>query len=456
MTGIAKPRPRIGKRIKDTVKSESELHSLFRRADTPSAISVPSFSGSSGGSNAGVSSSNFLPTSGGTMIGAIAFNIKSGTISSGALDVSKDGTSYSSRVIVFGEGNVADDLEVITGANNGGQLLFFQAIQEITLKDSFKSGTGWTDATSYSVGDVSTSGTSPFIRRYVCRVAHTSNTATNKPGSGSDWETFWYSNNIRITGDTERVVAVDEIILLQWDATDAYWTMVSSGSGSNLLTNSNNVWTGVNTFQSTVSMTGPTVNLGDSSGDRVNFISQAGTDINMGTYDVINVDRLKFSTTAGSGSALTSSDTGIEAQFSGGSSYGMKFQTPASNVYQYFIGTAEKINISSSVIVLNDDTTIGGELKVSGGNKVKSSSSTEIGFYVTNATSSIGSEGTVQIPTKNTGVGSASVANADFGSEKGCIGLYTLGNPTLVIKYSSTAWQGIILGSSGNATVFQF
>ena len=173
MTGIAKPRPRIGKRIKHTVKSESELHSLFRRADTPSAISVPSFSGSSGGSNAGVSSSNFLPTSGGTMIGAIAFNIKSGTISSGALDVSKDGTSYSSRVIVFGEGNVADDLEVITGANNGGQLLFFQAIQEITLKDSFKSGTGWTDATSYSVGDVSTSGTSPFIRRYVCRVAHT-------------------------------------------------------------------------------------------------------------------------------------------------------------------------------------------------------------------------------------------------------------------------------------------
>ena len=222
------------------------------------------------------------------------------------------------------------------------------------------------------------------------------------------------------------------------------------------LTDADNVWTGVNTFQSTVSLTGPTVNLGDSGSDRVNFISQAGTDINMGTYDVINVDRLKFSTTEGSGTALTSSDTGIEAQFSGGASAGIKFQTPSSNIYQMFIGSTELVNIGSSAIILNDDTTIGGELKVSGGNKVKSSSSTEIGFYVTNATSSIGSEGTVQIPTKNTGVGSASVANADFGSEKGCIGLYTLGNPTLVIKYSATAWQGVIFGSSGNPTMYQF
>ena len=82
--------------------------------------------------------------------------------------------------------------------------------------------------------------------------------------------------------------------------------------------------------------------------------------------------------------------------------------------------------------------------------------STEIGYYVKNATSSVGSEGTVQIPTKNTGVGNAATADSDFGSEIGCIGLYTLGNPTLVIKYSSSGWQGIIFGSSGNPTQYQF
>ena len=225
MTGIAKPRPRMGKRIKDNIKSDSELHSLFRRSDTPSGISVPSFSGSSGGSNSGVSSSNFLPTSGGTMIGSIAFNYKFGTISSGVLDVSSDGSSYSSRVIVIGQGGSADDLEVITGASNAGQILFFQPIQAVTLQDFQKTATAWADSTSYSIGDVVLSSS----QRYTCHTAHTSSTATNKPGTGSGWDTVWYRNNIRITGATERVVAIDEIILLLFDSTDSVWTVISGG-----------------------------------------------------------------------------------------------------------------------------------------------------------------------------------------------------------------------------------
>tara|TARA_B110001454_G_scaffold21061_1_gene20139 strand:- start:226 stop:2043 length:1818 start_codon:yes stop_codon:yes gene_type:complete len=421
----------------------------FSSGQASSTVRSPVNSSSSAGSNTG----NFIRSSGDTMIGPLAFYFQSKYIASGILDISQSTGAYSSRVIVIGQGAAADDLEVILGASHAGQILFFQPIQAVTLQSYLKTATAWATSTSYSVGDVVLDSS----QRYTCHVAHTSSSATD-PGSGADWETKWYRNNIRITGATERVVAIDEIILLQYDSTDGVWTVVSGGgsSGSNLLTSNNNftginsftnasgaftvsnptvslgtnagninilgtlqmsanyatfsamtapsaslsttrklfvdtadnklkirtntgsidleaggaglgtanVWTDVNTFQSTVSMTGPTVNLGDSTNDRVNFISQVGTDINMGTYDVINLDRLKFATAAGAGSALGTSDTGIEAQFSGGSSAGVKLQVPANNIYQFFIGSTEKFNIGTSISALNMDLALSGYLAI--------------------------------------------------------------------------------------------
>ena len=341
MTGIAKPRPRMGKRIKDNIKSDSELHSLFRRSDTPSGISVPSFSGSSGGSNAGVTSSNFLPTSGGTMIGAIAFHIKSGAISSGVLDVSLDGSSYTSRLIVTGQGNVADDLEVITGATHAGQILFFQPIQDVTLQSYLKTATAWADTTSYSVGDVVLSAS----QRYTCYTAHTSATATNKPATGSAWNTVWYRNNIRITGATEQVVAIDEIILLQYDSTDSVWTVVSGGgsgsSGAGL--GDDNVWTGINTFNGvTTSINSATINFGDSSGDLINFIATVSTPgIPMGGNDVKNVGQIEFSTTS---------------QYIKGNSVGLEYRLPVGDTHEFFI------NGVSELLIEGTGTTLGGDL----------------------------------------------------------------------------------------------
>lgn len=342
MTGIAKPRPRMGKRIKDNIKSDSELHSLFRRSDTPSGISVPSFSGSSGGSNSGVSSSNFLPTSGGTMIGSIAFNYKFGTISSGVLDVSSDGSSYSSRVIVIGQGGSADDLEVITGASNAGQILFFQPIQAVTLQDFQKTATAWADSTSYSIGDVVLSSS----QRYTCHTAHTSSTATNKPGTGSGWDTVWYRNNIRITGATERVVAIDEIILLLFDSTDSVWTVISgggtSGSGGVALSD-DNIWTGINTFQgSATNINSATINLGDSSVDAINIIGTVSSlGIPMGGNDINNVGQIEFSTTS---------------QYIKGNSVGLEYRLPIGDTHEFFINGVSELLIEST------GTTLGGDL----------------------------------------------------------------------------------------------
>lgn len=441
-------------------KRQREINGLNRQNFSglgSSAFGAISGTGSSGSSSSGNSGNNDselkIKTAGDTMIGPLAFYFQTKYIASGVLDVSATTGAYSSRVVVIGQGAAADDLEVILGAGFAGQILFFQPIQAVTLQSFLKTATAWSSGTSYSIGDVVLYSN----QRYTCYVAHTS--------SGSILptdKTKWYRNNIRITGATEQVVAVDEIILLQYDSTDGVWTVVSGGGsgGSNLLTSNNNftginsftnasgaftvsnptvslgtnagninilgtlqmsanyatfsamtapsaslsttrklfvdtadnklkirtntgsidleaggaglgtanVWTNVNTFQNVVNMYG-TVNLGDATSDRVNFTAKLGTDIDLNTYDVKNMDRLKFSTTAGSGSALGTSDTGIEAQYSGGSSAGIKFQVPTSNIYQFFSGSTEKVNIGASTILLNSPVSVTGALAM-GTNKI--------------------------------------------------------------------------------------
>ena len=131
MAGAAKPRKRIGKRIQDESFKSKELYSLHRRSDTPTQIQ-PSFSASSSaGTNNG--DVNFLPTGGGTMIGALAFFPKLLTISSGAIDISKNTIDYTSRVIVSPESGSTDDLTTITGAAHAGQLLFLQGVETDTI-----------------------------------------------------------------------------------------------------------------------------------------------------------------------------------------------------------------------------------------------------------------------------------------------------------------------------------
>ena len=79
-------------------------------------------------------------------------------------------------------------------------------------------------------------------------------------------------------------------------------------------------------------------------------------DLDMHTYDITSVDRLKFSTVQGSGTALTTSDTGIEAIYTGSNPYGMKIQFPSTNsgVLQIQRGSTIMMNISSFGTTLTD------------------------------------------------------------------------------------------------------
>jgi len=136
--GEAKRRATIGRRIKESKRSEQELYNLVRRAQGPVGRQVPVFSGGAANIQSGASGGAFLKTAGDTMMGPIAFFPALVTISSGAIDIGKSTDNFSSRVIVTPESGSTDDLVTISNAEHNGQLLFLQGIQTdtITLKNS--------------------------------------------------------------------------------------------------------------------------------------------------------------------------------------------------------------------------------------------------------------------------------------------------------------------------------
>ena len=73
------------------------------------------------------------------------------------------------------------------------------------------------------------------------------------------------------------------------------------------------------------------------------FTTLATSDLNMRTFDIVDLDRLRFATSKGAGNILTASDYGIEALYSGNpeTAYGMQFRVPTTkSIYLRSGGTA--------------------------------------------------------------------------------------------------------------------
>jgi len=91
-------------------------------------------------------------------------------------------------------------------------------------------------------------------------------------------------------------------------------------------------------------------------------------DLRLNTFDIRDVDRLYFSTTAGSADVLTANDTGIESKssYNGTSyvSYGINHQVPANNIHTFHIGSTERFNIGTTDSVLNTNLGLGGYLDI--------------------------------------------------------------------------------------------
>lgn len=103
-------------------------------------------------------------------------------------------------------------------------------------------------------------------------------------------------------------------------------------------------------------------------------------------------------------------------------------------------------------INMKDDVTMGSSgtdlVKMAGGIILKSSTSTEIGFQVSNDSISIGDDGTLQIPHVEGASSTAAQADTDFGDGQGCMGIYSNSSTNvhvLVVRQSDGNWCGVTL-----------
>jgi len=81
-------------------------------------------------------------------------------------------------------------------------------------------------------------------------------------------------------------------------------------------------------------------------------------DLNLNTYDIINIDRMLFATAAGSGDTIAVTDYGIEAIASGTSTpYGLTYQIPTGKIHTFNVGSVGALVVSDSAVVATVDMT---------------------------------------------------------------------------------------------------
>lgn len=92
-----------------------------------------------------------------------------------------------------------------------------------------------------------------------------------------------------------------------------------------------------------------------------NVTGNQQSDLLMNTFDIVDVDKIIFGTTLGSGSPLSSSDTGIGTFYTGTTPFGMKIQIPSTGgeIFQLRRGSNEIINISPIGTSITDNIFLG-------------------------------------------------------------------------------------------------
>ncbi len=105
---------------------------------------------------------------------------------------------------------------------------------------------------------------------------------------------------------------------------------------------------------------GGSIVSGSGSGSSGGVFQVSETDLDMNTYDITNVDRLKFAAKSGASDALTANDYGIEAIFTSNTAYGLQIRIPeqSSDTFKIYRGTQEEVSISQAGIIFFDHVTI--------------------------------------------------------------------------------------------------
>ena len=227
--------------------------------------------------------------------------------------------------------------------------------------------------------------------------------------------------------------SVTKLFYRQEDGTEVGPLGTGGGGGDVFLANTQ-TFTGVNTFTGTTfNVQTSAINLGDSTSDDINFLGRVGTDIDPdgdATRDL-------------GSSALEWSQIFVQS-INATASTAVSSPTFSINSSTINLGDA----VSDNINVLGKLNT---DVRLDGGKRIRSDSSTEIGYYVTNATSTIGTAGTNQIPVVVSITPSVANFDAAFGSEIGCMGMYntTTATPVLAIKNLAAEWVLLAIPDAG-------
>ena len=425
-----------------------------------------SASGGGGSSTTGISSSSFLKITGGTMIGPFGLAPELVYVTANALDISATGEAYSSYNILIGGGQTINN---IYGSSFSGQLLFLQGGVFMTNTIGITGNIETIDGSNYTLV-----GNDMIVFVFDGIASKWKQITRGREPSGGGVNTT-LSNLVSPTAINQDLNLLGNSLVMDVDKDTAIYSVTDDelefhvgGSIKLKMTNAQILFSNHVTLLSGFA----DLKLGANNISLYKNTQLIGSSASGITYEVptgdthilsVNGD-LKFQigdSATYSGNTLYPSVSSSKAL--GSPSFRWAGLWCSSIDASGPVVMTDSLNVAGNVFLgdsSSDDINLVGnidsDIMIAAGYRIRAFTSTEIGYYVKNATSTIGAEGTVQIPTKVSGVTSASQANTDFGTEIGCIGLYTSGNPTLVIKYTSSAWQGIILGSSGNPTLFQF
>jgi len=105
---------------------------------------------------------------------------------------------------------------------------------------------------------------------------------------------------------------------------------------------------------------GGSIVSGSGSGSSGGVFQVSETDLDMNTFDITNVDRLRFAAKSGASDALTTNDYGIEAIFTNNTAYGLQIRIPeqSSDTFKIYRGSQEEVSISQAGIVFTDSVAI--------------------------------------------------------------------------------------------------
>ena len=355
--------------IKEQRKAAKKQFGLCRQSASginAASSSIGALSQLNQGGSAGDNQSTFLRTSGDTMVGPFAmwrgsqlFFPTSGN--DNTLDLSIDGAYTSHWIWAVGGGS--NQLEEIQNASFNGQLLFIEstATQTQTIKDESASGLVASSPNIKTLdGNDLVLGTDKTIVLFMFTDIDNMWHQVSSPGginllsSTNTWTggNTW-TGSVGFAGASTSITSPNIYI---GDATSDTVNILG-----NIASTGVNTWTGINTFASptSFSVTSPNIYIGDEATDTINITGTASHqgDIDMNTWDIFAVDRVKFSQTEGSGDALTSTDTGIEAIYTSGNPYGMSIRIPTANyaIFQIVRGSTEMLNISALGIIMGDE-----------------------------------------------------------------------------------------------------